>query len=213
MRRDPAAWAHMVLGEAGYLDTWRARPAVDVAALLARRGISWHRRPLGRLRGALVGLGGEYHVVTNSALSPPEERLVAAHELGHYLLHRGRADLFLCSDGRGRREREADAFAVELLMPAEVVWWLRRRGFGPTEGAAVLGVSADIAHPRVAELERASEERRRHRVEKTPDWSDPSLAASHSGRRLWAIGNHRQTHSLGIGRRTDGHGSRGDRPA
>lgn len=58
---------------------------------------------------------------------PERERFTIAHEMGHFLLHRERQSLFQCdksgvtsgqSDGRDI-EREANAFASQLLMPRD----------------------------------------------------------------------------------------------
>ena len=110
-RQRPARLARAVL--AGWTARGRdLREASDLADLLRSYSLTWHRRPLGRLRGALVGLGDEYHVVTNSALSTSEGRLVAAHELGHYLMHH-RPQWLLCSAEAGTWERAADCFSRE----------------------------------------------------------------------------------------------------
>ena len=154
----------MVLGSTGYLDSFRAHPAVDVADLLERHSLSWYRRPLGRFGGALILCGNEYSVLTNSTLPPTDQRLVAAHELGHYLMHRGQAQLFLCdaadAGDAGAQEREARRFADELLMPIQILYWLHRRGLGaPGQVARVLGVSTEAAGRRLAELGLSGEER------------------------------------------------------
>ncbi|QEL15339.1 ImmA/IrrE family metallo-endopeptidase [Limnoglobus roseus] len=59
----------------------------------------------------------------------PRRRFSAAHELGHAVLHRETMGGFI-SDvsisetdaAEGQREREANQFAAELLMPKEVCW-------------------------------------------------------------------------------------------
>jgi len=63
---DPVALARRVLGDNGYLDTYRLRPRLDLAALLKHHGLEWHRRPFTGLAGAPVLFGAEYYVVTNS---------------------------------------------------------------------------------------------------------------------------------------------------
>lgn len=67
-----------------------------------------------------------------SASDPvPRQRFTAAHELGHFVLHRqemgGRvsiadtpANIELTDEQSDRHEREANRFAVELLMPANL---------------------------------------------------------------------------------------------
>lgn len=59
----------------------------------------------------------------------PRRRFSAAHELGHAVLHRDEMGGFIAdaaiSDtdaAEGQREREANQFAAELLMPREVCW-------------------------------------------------------------------------------------------
>jgi len=144
----------MVLGSTGYLDSFRARPAVDVSGLLEDYGLTWRIRPLGRFGGALILLGTDYYVLTSSLLPLARQRLVAAHELGHYLMHRGQAQVFLCEAAdRSIQERQAEGFARELLMPTEIVWWLGRRGYrDPEQVGRVLGVSEGAAGARLSEL-------------------------------------------------------------
>ena len=123
---DPVALARRVLEDCGYPDACRRRGRLDLEALLKGYGLQWDRRPFKLLGGALVLFDAEYYVVTNSRFSRARQRSAAAHELGHYLMHRGRPPrVFLpfdgpqdgcCGEEEGReREREADAFARELL--------------------------------------------------------------------------------------------------
>ena len=55
-------------------------------------------------------------------------RFTAAHELGHFVLHKDRmagfiadADISETDEANGDMEREANRFAAELLMPKEVI--------------------------------------------------------------------------------------------
>ena len=68
-------------------------------------------------------------VFVNASDPVPRQRFTAAHELGHFVLHRdemgGRvsiadtpASIELTDEQSNRHEREANRFAVELLMPA-----------------------------------------------------------------------------------------------
>lgn len=59
----------------------------------------------------------------------PRRRFSAAHELGHAVLHRETMGGFISDaaisdtdDAESQREREANQFAAELLMPKEVCW-------------------------------------------------------------------------------------------
>jgi hypothetical protein len=138
----------------GYLDTYRSRPRLDLPSLLAQYGLEWHRRPFEALSGALLRVGGDYHIVTNNRHSWARQRFTAAHELKHYLTDRCLTPVFSC-----RRhvdtgmEGAANAFARELLMPPEVVRWLWDRGFrSAAEIGRALGVSAEAAGYRMREL-------------------------------------------------------------
>ncbi|MBA4190605.1 MAG: hypothetical protein C0467_21680 [Planctomycetaceae bacterium] len=70
-------------------------------------------------------------VFVNASDPVPRQRFTAAHELGHFVLHReqmgGRvsiadtpAEIELTDEQSDRHEREANRFAVELLMPSNV---------------------------------------------------------------------------------------------
>ncbi len=80
-----------------------------------------------RVDGLLFRLGGAaWAYVSDDERNPlPRRRFTAAHELGHAVLH-GRAmgrvviDETIETDSGDPIEREANRFAVELLMPAEV---------------------------------------------------------------------------------------------
>lgn len=87
--------------------------------------------------GLLFRQGEDKAIGVNAAHPPVRQRFTIAHELGHLRLHPGK-DLFLdhvrvnlrddvSSLGTDREEREANAFAAELIMPAsEVVGEVRR---------------------------------------------------------------------------------------
>lgn len=69
-------------------------------------------------------------VFVNASDSVPRQRFSAAHELGHFILHRDQMhgvsfadtseEIKLTDEQSDGHEREANRFAVELLMPAEV---------------------------------------------------------------------------------------------
>lgn len=94
-----------------------ADPIVDVAVT-----------DLGGCEGALLPSesGTRWGIYVDRRASPQRRRFTAAHELGHYLVHRRRhPDGFRCDeaavDARDGREieREADRFASALLMPLD----------------------------------------------------------------------------------------------
>lgn len=81
------------------------------------------------LAGFLFVSGPFGRVYVNADAPVARRRFTAAHELGHFLLHRGEMDGFAADtqeaikgdyDTVNRLERQANRFAAELLMPAEV---------------------------------------------------------------------------------------------
>ena len=71
------------------------------------------------VNGFTVTMNGMLFVVLNSELDYYRKRVTMAHELGHIILHKGTNSIELsCNTGFcvSRYEREADCFAVYLLM-------------------------------------------------------------------------------------------------
>jgi len=80
------------------------------------------------LSGALIRKPREVVIGVNSAHHPNRQRFTIAHEIGHFILHKG-IKLHVDEDFRvnlrdgsaSREEIEANAFAAELLMPTEYI--------------------------------------------------------------------------------------------
>ena len=92
----------------------------DAEEILDALGVCVHSFPMHGLRGLYKWLDGWPTVFVDSKLPAPERQFVLAHELGHFLLHRGQNRVFL--DRRtylktDRYEREADLFAACFLHP------------------------------------------------------------------------------------------------
>ncbi len=87
------------------------RPPVEVRAIARDLGLSVRTsQALGKLRARLVGDAIE----VNANEPPVAQRFSVAHELGHYFLR--------TVHGEGQTaEREADAFANELLVPGPML--------------------------------------------------------------------------------------------
>src|SRR5690606_3868689 len=80
----------------------------------------------------------------NSELDEPMQRFVCAHELGHVVLHPSINTPFMKAHtlfSVDRIEREANEFAVELLMPAEDV----REHETIFKAAVACGVTLEVA--------------------------------------------------------------------
>ena len=79
----------------------------------------------------------EWGIFYNGKASPERRRFTIAHELGHFILHRGQRQSFNCDkesvysgiDTIRVIEREADDFASNLLMPGDLLreWISKQR--------------------------------------------------------------------------------------
>ncbi len=97
---------------------------VDVDELLRSFNIGLFERPLFFSSGALLKIQNKWYCIISLLESPARKRFTKAHELAHFILHVSQGinyvfdiDLF----SRERLEREANAWAAELLMPTEQV--------------------------------------------------------------------------------------------
>lgn len=77
--------------------------------------------PLLALKGLIVNAGVRKYIGINSGLPREEQKLVLAHELGHYTLHPVQFNYFYLREHtqfvNGKYERQADLFAFCLLYP------------------------------------------------------------------------------------------------
>jgi len=133
-----------------FLSLSRQRPPVDVQAIIDRMGIPVVVRSLsGDVRGTIGDIAGKRSIILGRRFaSENERRWVLAEELGHVVLNHqlvestqpGTPAIGLLEERRIIYEREARAFAAELLMPLAEVrrqWFdaLRDR-FGPDHEAS-----------------------------------------------------------------------------
>lgn len=123
--------------------------AIDVFGLIKDMGIELTRAKIEpEMSGCIKILGDQASIIVNSAHHPHRQRFTAAHELGHYVLHRGSSEELLFEDGSfskaivdKRREGvrrvfnrdrvsgqgtnqieiEANRFASTLLMPEALI--------------------------------------------------------------------------------------------
>lgn len=117
---------------------------VNVQQVCAWLDVKVHEETLeDQVSGVLMVKGGEKHILVNKSHHPNRQRFTVAHELGHLTLHDGDGDqLFIDTQIRVYQrvgeptheiynqpgsmstpsmEREANAFAAALLMPAPLV--------------------------------------------------------------------------------------------
>lgn len=120
-RREIKLAANRLLTEVGF----NFEGPVDVFEIIRQLRIWLIFQPLQNALGATlrVGAGG---IIVTTERSPKIQRFTAAHELGHWRLHRGdlewdTPDAVLSSRGAPEREREAQLFASHLLMPRQLV--------------------------------------------------------------------------------------------
>ena len=96
--------------------TWRilAGPLPNLVALVEAAAVPVFVMDLGHQKLSAIsmpGLDGRHVIVLNSQLPASAQRYALAHEVGHLVQHSGSVSADM--------ERDADAFAAELLMPAD----------------------------------------------------------------------------------------------
>ena len=111
--------AELVLSELGI-----THPSeIDLEAIAWTLGARVRYRPLDGCEARIIGNGDKAIITVNSRSHPRRQRFSIGHELGHWQHHRGR--LLTCNadqigragEGQSPRERSADIYAVNLLMP------------------------------------------------------------------------------------------------
>ena len=128
---------------------------VDVERVAAHLGLEIHKRPLEDEYSGFLAVK-EKAIVVNSAHPPARQRFTIAHEIGHHQLHRRKAGAsvfidqtvyFRSAQFRGEeraREREANHFAAELLMPEGLLAeYLDERPMNPSAYSRELRELAD----------------------------------------------------------------------
>lgn len=103
--------------------------------------------------GEMMGYFNTYRRIAiihiNSNMDEKEQKFTCAHELGHLILHPKvntpflRKNTFYSID---RIEREANEFAVELLIPDEIIYQYQNSNTSIYEAAEVYGIPQEIIH-------------------------------------------------------------------
>lgn len=132
---------------------WRKFQEADPFKLCADMGILVGFEPMGTYEGACKGFflaqSRKRMIVVNSDLPGSLQRIIAAHELGHAILHceKGKVNAFHdfeLFDGVSTLEYEANIFAAELLMPDEAVLERLNDDISFFGAAASLNVPAEL---------------------------------------------------------------------
>ena len=109
-------------------------------------GIIVIETPLNGIRGFYQTIHRCQIIYVDNQLSEPERVWVCAHELGHAMLHKGFNRLFMDSCTymvTNKYELEADRFAVDLLVPDDIMEELA--GFSVDTVAQCLGLPRHLA--------------------------------------------------------------------
>lgn len=99
---------------------------IDVEAIAFDSGIDVLYESLNGCEATLVGFGGNAIATISPSSSRGRERFSVAHEIGHWLLHRGKSfrcradDIVQNYSADIQLEKEADEFASHLLMPTAI---------------------------------------------------------------------------------------------
>jgi Zn-dependent peptidase ImmA (M78 family) len=133
MAKQPEAEAQRILAEAGQGESI----PVDVAAIADRLDLQIVEDRLDRAVSGLLYRDGDHVMIgVNSTHAPRRRRFTIAHEIAHFVLHKGRPVFLdhvrvnyrdeMSSTATDFEEIQANAFAAELLMPATQVTKLAR---------------------------------------------------------------------------------------
>lgn len=116
--------ARKVLEESGLQDPTE----LPLRTIILGRKAFYAEEPMDGKDGEIVSVDGRSIITVNSTIPfETRKRFAAAHELGHYELHRKLRPAFVDTEydllnwyRQGEHESEANEFAAEFLMPSEV---------------------------------------------------------------------------------------------
>lgn len=117
----------------------------DPFEITEQLGVYTQVGPLGKIFGCCLTIAGQRFIYINSDLDKPTQKMVAAHELGHAVMHREDYFFFNWMNDttyRSRAEIEAHTFAAELLVPDSVV--LEHPGFTLNQLSALTGYAENF---------------------------------------------------------------------
>lgn len=102
-----------------------------------------------KLKGFYTVMNRQAYIVINANLPEEKRKIVAAHELGHHMLHKRFAtgkvmQEFELYDMTARPEYEANCFAAELLVPDEEIIELINSDYDMEQIASILKTDINI---------------------------------------------------------------------
>jgi Zn-dependent peptidase ImmA (M78 family) len=98
-------------------------PPVPIEMVCARLGVRVQKINQPGWDGALTIQGDQATIWVNAGVAPQRQRFTIGHELGHLVLHRGTMEFrdHITMTGVDPKEREANRYAAELLMPESFI--------------------------------------------------------------------------------------------
>jgi hypothetical protein len=142
-----ALWSRVDAGEAAMVQRYLNTFPVKVGELAEELGLKVVRAPLQPKISGLIQPSPDarsgFQIKVNKYEVPERQRFTVAHEIAHFLLHRGDIgagvvdSIMYRSSLTSRKETEANRLAAEIIMPAnEVARELRRLGGVRTDSVA-----------------------------------------------------------------------------
>ena len=111
------------------VNKYGTRSPYELADLM---GINVIRQNLGTVNGYFMELCGIKQIAINTNLDEYKEKYVLAHEIGHNVLHTGLNEMFVRYNtnlSTGKIERQADKFAMYLLVSDEMIAEVKTRDY------------------------------------------------------------------------------------
>lgn len=110
-----------------------------------------------KLKGFYTIINRQAYIVINGNLSDDKTRIIAAHELGHHVLHKKKASKKIMHeyglyDMTVRTEYEANCFAAELLIDTEDIVQLIKDEYNMEQISALLHVDVDLVGIKLTNL-------------------------------------------------------------
>lgn len=115
---------------------------LPIDVIIKGKKIHYNESPLKSKDGEIVSFGGRSIITINSLIEyDTKKRFAAAHELGHYEMHRDLSPIMFDTEydlinwyKAGPQETEANEFASEFLMPTELFYQeCKHRKFHPDQ--------------------------------------------------------------------------------